>query len=157
MYSTVQHCSTTCCCLRLRCINVQYGTALLYHMLLPQASSYQCTSHASLCEPSLCVMASLAHTCVLLLPIPWTAADAAFSTLLPPSHTSAALCAASSPQSHTACVLTPRMIQKMKSTRIYTYLLEFMIHQKYNPKYEYLLGIVRVFGFPDLMRCDENC
>jgi len=43
VYSTVQPCCTTCCCLGPRCIDVRYSTALLYHMLLPWASSYRCT------------------------------------------------------------------------------------------------------------------
>jgi len=43
VHSTVQCCYTTCCCLGPRCIDVRYSTALLYHMLLPWASSYRCT------------------------------------------------------------------------------------------------------------------
>ena len=51
VHSTVQHCCTTCCCLGPRCIGVQYSTALLYHMLLPWASSYRCTVQYSTAVP----------------------------------------------------------------------------------------------------------
>ena len=50
MYSTVQHCCTTCCCFRPR-TNVQYSTPLLHHMLLPRASSYQYRVQCSTAPP----------------------------------------------------------------------------------------------------------
>ena len=51
VYSTVQRCCTTCCCLRPYRISVQHSTVLLYHMLLPQTLSYQCTAQYSTAVP----------------------------------------------------------------------------------------------------------
>ena len=70
MYSTLQPCSSTCCCLRPHCISVQFGTVLLYPMLLPQASLCRCTAqystavpHSAASGPIISMCSAVEHCC----------------------------------------------------------------------------------------------